>query len=459
MTHPEPGHQADPASPYFEDQDQAPDGLPPGPGQPEPDDEWHHAPHDPGAWDSPEPPAPDGDPGWGTYIPQPPPAFQAAATPQHPAAFPPAARRLSRPRGRTLVISGLVVLALAGTGAAFATGALRLSPGKPAALTRTSPRGRIHAGHTTAPAQHPPAVPAPMITRAQAHTVLSHYLQVNNAANAAYNAAELHTVEGGSSYVMDAGGYRFERNSPHKTPYSPFTLTAPTYYIPRQTGTGYPRWFAVTGTTVPVRGGKPLGDMYIVFARAKANAPWKNVNEPYVIPARTPTPAIALDSAGYATAISPGTSAPPLEVPADQIAQVTAGSLNHLATLSDALITANASNLTDLHDEVFWRSGHGGARITVTDEHTTTLFAVFGLRTDGGGAILFYTLKAQLRLTAPHGTTISHLTIPGYYHLTGHSKLTSVTIGYIEQICTYMPSAGQHGSHIVADTASIAFRG
>jgi hypothetical protein len=111
-------------------------------------------------------------------------------------------------------------------------------------------------------------------------------------------------------------------------------------------------------------------------------------------------------------------------------------------------------NLTDEHDKAFWQS-RLPAGSTDSDTHQPGPGPVFGLRTKDGGAILFYSLDAQLNLAPPPGETFQ-LKIPGYYSTS--QTLTSAGLGYIEQFAAYDPPQGQADPHIAADVSSIASR-
>ena len=183
-------------------------------------------------------------------------------------------------------------------------------------------------------------------------------------------------------------------------------------YIPRLPQASYPRWFVAQGSYVTMAGGKNLGSAYIVFAKDSAAAAWKDVVEPDILPGQA-LPRIATDSGGYAESVSADTG---LNVAPDKIGEVTAAWLNRVASsTSNSMIKDEAGNLTDLKDEVFWRSGEGGPALDATDIHSMPADPVFALKTTIGGALVFYTTAAQLTLTPPDGGTISGLTIPGYY--------------------------------------------
>ncbi|HMD92860.1 MAG TPA: hypothetical protein VKG80_09465 [Trebonia sp.] len=286
---------------------------------------------------------------------------------------------------------------------------------------------------------------------------MSHYLQVNNEANESYSDSLLKTIESGSSYTMDAGSYRFALGESDRTPYVPFELTGTRYYIPRLPRTSYPRWFVVQGSYVIMAGGKNLGSAYIVFAQDSAGAPWKDVVEPDILPGQA-LPQIATDSGGYAESVAADDTG--LNVAPDKIGEVTAAWLNKVASsTSNSMIKDEAGNLTDLKDEVFWRSGEGGPALDATDTHSVPADPVFALKTTTGGALVFYTTAAQLTLTPPDGGTISALTIPGNYTPSSSAGLTSATVGYVEQFATYIPAAGNSDRQVVADISSIASRG
>jgi hypothetical protein len=129
------------------------------------------------------------------------------------------------------------------------------------------------------------------------------------------------------------------------------------------------------------------------------------------------------------------------------------------SSTSDSVIDDEAGNLTDLKDEVFWRSGQGGTALDATDVHSVPADPVFALKTTSGGALVLYTTAAQLTLAAPGGATIGALTIPGYYLPTSSAGLASAVLGYVEQFATYIPPSGSDARDVVADISSIASRG
>src|SRR5215469_5608074 len=309
--------------------------------------------------------------------------------------------------------------------------------------------GQASATHSPSPAplrMVPPVLQAPQrttagqapLTMAQARQVLTAYTAANNAANAQRSDTALAAIETGSSYAVDAGIYRVQQ-AQNAAPFPAFAPQRAQYYIPRETA--YPRWFAVQVTNARLAPPKTVyGTEYLVFTQATPGAPWKNAVEPYLLSGTT-APSVALGADGLAT---PVTAATPLAVPSGKIAQVTASSLDGTGPL------ANPGNLTDLTDQGFWHRKLPAS--SVTDSHTPSAGGVYGLRTAGGGALLFYTGAAELTLTAPAGQ-VMHLTVPGYY--SPGQALTRAGIGYLEQFATYDPPPGGSGLRVVADYSGI----
>jgi hypothetical protein len=406
------------------------DSAPGSPG----DDDWQHA----------EPPAPfAGDTGqqhdpWqpGPYEGFP--GDPAASPYQRPAPAPapyrdPPPRRAIWLQAAAALLAGIVVAAVA-----FAV--TRHGAGVPGGHVTPAPR----AGR--APGAAPPA-----ISTAAAGRVLLTYAAANNQANLARSDTQLARIEAGSSDRLDAGAYRWLRlTDPRGRDYNSFALEHPEFYIPRLPARTYPRWFAVQVTWVATTGPRPgpRGPGYILFTQPAPAAPWKDILEPYGVPGSGPSPAIALDRDGYATALSPGTIAALTTRPARIPAQ-TAAALNG----TGGPVTVRR-NLTDLTDESFW-TARLPAGSTVTETHQPA-GPVYALRAAGGGALLLYAGQARLALAPPSGETFA-IRIPGYYSATQTQTMAQVT--YAEQFATWDPPPGHGRPHVIADACGIDGRG
>jgi hypothetical protein len=149
-------------------------------------------------------------------------------------------------RGRRPAVRPLTVAALALTVVAAGAGGAVLG-GKAASAPAAAPSAAASAGLSTAAggtgstaSPQQPAAESPAISMADAENVVASYSQVNNKANAAHSDSLLSTIEGGSSYTMDTGAYRYELGQPSRAAYVPFQLTDTTYYIPRLPQGSYP---------------------------------------------------------------------------------------------------------------------------------------------------------------------------------------------------------------------------
>jgi hypothetical protein len=279
------------------------------------------------------------------------------------------------------------------------------------------------------------------------------YWPIKNEANELRSDSLLKSIEAGTSYSMDIGAYRFYRVAdPGNHDYVAIAPTHAALYIPRLAADDYPRWFAAAVTYAhPASPQDPTGAGYLLFSQDFPGGPWKDMLEPDVLPGTGSAPRIATDADGYSTAVSGAGDAAGLSVAPGQFGSVTAASLDGG---SPAAITA-PGNLADLRDEAFWRS-RLQAGSSDADRHQAGPGPVFGLRTEGGGAMLFYSVTARLFLVPPPGQTFQ-LDIPGYYW--PGQAVPSAGVGYLEQFAAYDPPQGQTVPYIVADVSSIASRG
>jgi hypothetical protein len=286
----------------------------------------------------------------------------------------------------------------------------------------------------------------PVISKTQAQQVLAHYVAVGNAANKLRSDAQLASIEDRTSYKMDTGAYRWTRvTDPSNHSYVPFTVQHPVYYIPRMPG--YPRWWAARVTyAYPSSPRSAPTAAYLIFSQNSAGSSWKNVLEPNMLAGSGPAPQIATDAQGYAIATTSSTAG--LSITPSQIQAVTAASLDGTSG-----VIRGPGNLSDKSDEAYWRRQI--PTLTDTDVHSAAPAGLAGLRTVGGGALLFYALTAHLTLAAPGGQAMN-IQIPGYYSATQFT--TTARVGYTEQFATYDPP-GRGSPRVIADSSGIDSRG
>jgi hypothetical protein len=300
---------------------------------------------------------------------------------------------------------------------------------------------------------------AGVVTMTVARQVLSRYVTVNNQSNKVRQDSLLATYEGGSSYQIDAGTYRWTLNSdPSNTAYSALSYTNPQFYIPMQSG--YPAWFAVRALQEDVPSLTKKALMYLVFTRASASAPWLEVREPtaYGMPAG-PQPQIAAKS-GYATQVSPsdatGLALAPDKLPAQDVNYLDVGNIPTTPARPGLPVPKRpkvinfvngTTGLGDESDTSFWRS-HMPSGSSVLDSHQTTPDQIYALRTTSGGVLVFYDLTASLTLGTPDAQSFS-ITIPGFFNNSEQS--TSFTLNYDDQFAVYEPPGTSPTPQVVAD--------
>ncbi|MER6271715.1 hypothetical protein [Streptomyces sp900105755] len=247
--------------------------------------------------------------------------------------------------------------------------------------------------------------PAPALSAAQARDVITHYSEINNAANADRNRALLDTVEDGPLYAMSVSDYTETEGLPaaDRRPYKPWSYDSADakLYIPRLAA-GQDRWFAAALSDQKGKAPSRLG----VFAERPQHKRWELVS---VVDLDSPElPDIALDRDGYATAVA-----------ADGNKQLAAGATLLRTAVLDNFATGGANTGTkvfaptkaskrqiEVHDKTGTRFGNQG----------TTVFAgaanryedAYALKTtDGGALILFSHTHTQTDAVAYSGLQIN----------------------------------------------------
>jgi hypothetical protein len=392
---------------------------------------WHDpagaASQDPGTW--PDPPSADQD---DTDHAQPASPYE---DPSHPGGYRGGPRRPGTRRRRRLAAVLVVVIILA-AGAAVALTRTGSPAAHPAATARPVPSA---ARASSQPPARPAAAPLPV---SAARRVLAGWLAANNAANRMRSSSALAKIEGGTSFQIDAGSYRWTRViDPGNSRFQPITLANTSFYIPATAR--YPMWFAVTGQWTGLDGSRSgLAAAVLVFTRTSAAVPWLEVLEPDLLPASARVH-VARTPSGQAELLTPAAAAD-LAVPPSAVQQLTARYLDGVAGGLAGL--SRPGNLQDLRDAQYWRSGNLPAGSAVSLTHTAAGNPVFAFRAAGGGAVLFFDLTATMRLSAPPGNLI-RVAIPGYY--SSSHPVTSATLSYVDQFALYDPPGGTGADPVV----------
>lgn len=213
----------------------------------------------------------------------------------------------------------------------------------------------------------------PALSKEQAQQVLANYQSVNNQANNTLDSGLLATVETGAQLEMDRAAYLLRRARGGK--YTPFGYTAPTYYIPRQTG--YPRWFVIDATSGKARHA-------LLFMQDRSGGPWLLAADP--LPA-APLSGVELDKDGYATGVAAGETYGALAP--GKIADVHAAALTTGATgMAPGPYTSQSRDAL-----VKVQAGLRRRGVTLTSAFMADRQRAFALRTTGGGTLVWYVLR------------------------------------------------------------------
>ncbi|MGH3391009.1 MAG: hypothetical protein ACRDOO_19245 [Actinomadura sp.] len=253
------------------------------------------------------------------------------------------------------------------------------------------------------------------LTKAQAQEILSSYQTTNNRANMALDAKLLASAETGAQLDMDTAGYKLRRATGQK--FVEFTYSKPVFYIPRPAG--FPRWFAVdavsSGQRPKQRSGQGSGQREVppmvqqhrhalLFVQDKAGAPWRLAADPY--PTNRSLGGIAVDAAGYATAVAPNDARlalAPTKVGAAHAALLTKGPKAAGTTgIGAGLHTTQSYAALRKATGQFTRIGIG-----LTSQFAPSTAPVFALRTTDGGALVWYVLRQNETYASRKPGTVS----------------------------------------------------
>jgi hypothetical protein len=352
-----------------------------------------------------------------------------------------------RPPWRVVAVTAVAAAAL-GFAVVVATGRVNHSLPPTALPGGTAAPGTPAAG-TPAPGTATPAT-RPPITQAQAQQVLATYTMTNNMANARASQSQLATVETGSSLAIDAGIDQVKKAA-GSAPYPAYGPAQASYYIPLEPSDGYPHWFAVqVQNALASAPARVINTEYLIFTQPAPGAPWKNAIEPFILNGSTPPP-VAIGANGYATAVTANEAG--LALSPATASQATATALD-----TGAGGPAVPANLADQQALAALRREFP-ATSSETDRHIAAAEPIYGLRTTGGGALLFYDVAAQLTVTAQGGGTLP-LNVPGF--LSPGNPAARATLSFLEQFATYDPPGSGAGQgtrgtapSVVADYSGI----
>jgi hypothetical protein len=254
----------------------------------------------------------------------------------------------------------------------------------------------------------------PTTTRAEAAKALAQFTTAYNAADKAYDSSlDADHVTGALGDIDAARLKAGHTNSPSGNPaHTPLTLTNATFTIPKKAG--WPRWFVAEAQ------GNKGGNLHwlLVFTRDDLNEPFQVAYLTLITPGSLPK--VKKDAAGWAEAVPANSTE--LAVPPGRLSDDYATYLkNGGQTFADGPHTDQ------------WRSQRAksakkpGLVTQYIDEPVTSGdYAPLALRTEDGGALVFFTTRRFEKETAAAGTSIP----------TPNANVQALTTGEIKQSLT-----------------------
>lgn len=258
----------------------------------------------------------------------------------------------------------------------------------------------------------------PATTRAEAATALQEFTAAYNKADKAYDSSlDAEYTTGALADIDTARLTAGKANSPDGNPrHAPLKLTDAKFTIPKKAG--WPRWFLADAA------GNKGGDSrwLLVFTRSAADETWEAAYLTLVAPKDLPE--FAVDEDGWAEAVpadAAGLAVPPGEL-----------SATYSTYLKDGRTGGDAAFAEGPHTSA-WRalrtkqSARPGLATQYIDEPMTNGdYAPLALRTEDGGALVFFTTRHFEKQTAAAGASVP----------TPNKDVLALTTGEIRQTLT-----------------------
>ncbi|ROO89946.1 hypothetical protein EDD29_7658 [Actinocorallia herbida] len=220
----------------------------------------------------------------------------------------------------------------------------------------------------------------PALTLDQAKTVLTEFQTTTAKAAGALNAALLTPVETGPQLEMDTAAYKLLKATDKKA--QAVSYADPIYYIPR-IADGQPRWFAVDAQS-------GTDTRHALLFVEEGDGSWKLAADPQRKEA-TPLKGVTVDGSGFAEVASDGLALQPA-----QLADAHATLLTDGPQAAGAAGLASGPQTTDTHAMIQKiDTGLNQAGVAFSTTFTPAGTSTYALRTDDGGAFVWYVLRQK----------------------------------------------------------------
>ncbi|WP_306320891.1 MULTISPECIES: hypothetical protein [unclassified Streptomyces] len=258
----------------------------------------------------------------------------------------------------------------------------------------------------------------PTTTKAQAARAVDTFVDAYNKADETYDSDADAKHVSGALGAIDAAKLKAGRalNPGGNPKHSPLKLTDTQITVPKKAG--WPRWFVTNSDNNRVNGYRWV----MVFSRSAENAPWA---VSYLSLLRDGTvPKFKTDKDGWGEAVDPDASGL-AQRPKDMGEQYT----KYLKSGGDAFAPGpHTTRWRETRDKVASRPG---LAIQFIDEPLTSgAYAPVALRTQNGGALVFFSTRRYEKLTASPGSNLPAIGADVKALMTGEAK-QSATYGYV----------------------------
>ncbi len=279
----------------------------------------------------------------------------------------------------------------------------------------------------------------PAIGKAEARKVLKTFETKNNEANKTYSVGVNRTIEAGALGAIDQAGLKARHAvyGDQAKDFAPLALSDPRFLIPEQAG--WPKSFVVDVEAARAGEQRQDGRWLLVFRRGSIDETWKAVYLAVVSPDEMPQ--FATDGDGHVQDIPVGTGRKGLTIAPGRLSKAYTTYLGRRAGEKFAEGDATSGLLGQRAKD----QQQQNVRTEYADlPAEPSQYPPFALRTEDGGAVVFFTSHHQTKRTLPRNYTVE-VSNPLIKALMSGTPEHSVTYVRIAQDTVKVPSAKQGG--------------
>lgn len=232
----------------------------------------------------------------------------------------------------------------------------------------------------------------PAVSKSEAKKVLKNFNDASNKANRTYDAKLNTTIETGALGAIDQAGLKSRKavRAGGNPDYKPLRLSDPRFLIPKQAG--WPKFFVADTRTNRMTNGRWL----FVFQRESAKSAWKASY--LAVLENSEMPEFAIGKGGYAKAV-PGGAGSGLALAPDELSEAY---VNYLKEGTDEFEPGEHTSKRRAQRK--GSENKPGKRTEFADQAAKApQYAPFGLRTEDGGALVFFASQHHSKETFAEG--------------------------------------------------------